>query len=485
MRSDLEAREWLLRAMRGGWLCLGLAGCSGEPEVPSPTAIASSPPTSVLLIGADGFACDLAQPMLEAGELPHLAGLIQRGVFGNVATLRPTKSPVIWTTIATGVGKRKHGIKGFLNRPGKAVSAEAGPEADPSRKKDLVRSTDRKVKALWNILTDAGRRVASIGWWVTYPVEPVNGVMVAQTNTVKPKRTEKAVLTLKGAVYADHPGQVWPLEREGQLNGQIQAVEAGLDRRVLRIFGGPFDKRFGAAWNNMWTGSLWSMRSDAIYHALSLDLLRSKTASYDLFMVYYGGTDVLAHRFFRWLKPERFAHPPAPEEVAAFQDIIPAYYRELDRMVGELVAAAPQDANIILVSDHGMGAHEPERPFLGNDPAGTSQTGGHKDAPPACLVAAGPHIQSAGTGLVPASHLGSVHMITPTVLALLQLPVGEDMGGRPSEKIIDPAYLRQNPPSSAPSHTPPGWRPEVVAVETDALGDEERREQLRALGYLE
>jgi hypothetical protein len=235
----------------------------------------------------------------------------------------------------------------------------------------------------------------------------------------------------------------------------------------------------------MWTGSLWSMRSDAIYHELSLELLREEGPEYDLFMVYFGGTDVLGHRFFRWFKPELYAHRPAPEELAAFQDIIPAYYRELDRMVGELVSAAPEDANIILVSDHGMGAIMTKQPFIGNDPSGTSQSGGHRNAPPACLVAAGPHILRTDTGITPAAHLGSVHMITPTVLALLQLPVGKDMGGRPSKKIIDPAYLAQHPPAVVSSHTPSGWSPEVVEVNTEALGDEERREQLRALGYIE
>lgn len=477
--KDLMFRAW------PGLLCLWLASCTCQPEQAAAPVVPSIPPTSVLLIGADGFACDLAEPMLQAGQLPNIAALIERGVFGKVKTLKPTKSPVIWTTIATGVGKRKHGIKGFLSRPTKRAQSEDGPEVDPRGERDLVRSTDRKVKALWNMISDAERRVASIGWWVSYPVEPVSGVMIAQTNTIKPKRTEKALLTLKGAVYADHPGQVWPLSRQAQLNRHIRTVETGLDARVSRIFGGPFNRDIGEAWNNMWTGSLWSMRSDAIYHEMSLDLLREEGSHYDLFMVYFGGTDVLGHRFFRWLRPELYAHPPAPEEVEAFKDIIPAYYRELDRMVGELVAAAPQDANIILVSDHGMGVFEPERPFIGNDPSGTSQTGGHRDAPPACLVAAGPHIRRADTGIAPAAHLGSVHMITPTVLALLQLPVGADMGGRPSERIIDPTYLAQHPPTVVASHTPAAWTPEVVELNTDLLGEEQRREQLRALGYIE
>ena len=37
----------------------------------------------------------------------------------------------------------------------------------------------RKVKALWNILSDTGRKVAVVGWWATWPSEKVNGAMVS------------------------------------------------------------------------------------------------------------------------------------------------------------------------------------------------------------------------------------------------------------------------------------------------------------------
>ncbi len=465
------------------WACTSSSEVSKTPV--SASSAPSVPSTPVLLIGVDGFACELAQPLLDAGQLPHIGALAVRGVYGTLKTLKPTKSPVIWTTIATGVGKRKHGIKSFMVHPSGTNSNQEGPESDHTGDKQLVRATDRKVKALWNILSDAGRRVASVGWWVTYPVEPINGVMVAQTNTVRPRTTQKGVLTLKGAIYADRPGQIWPATRQGQLNGHIASVEADLDARVERIFGGPFDRSFGTGWNNMWIGSRWSMRSDAIYHELSLDLMRSAAEPYDLFMVYYGGTDVLGHRFFRWLHPELYKHTPSEAEVAAFKDIIPAYYREIDRMVGELVAAAPSNANVIIVSDHGMVAHDPDQPFIGNDPAGVAQTGGHRAAPPACLVAAGPNILSAGTGGVSQGQLGSVRTITPTVLSLLGLPVGQDMSGKASRRIMAPAYVSANPMTTIPSHTPEGWHPKVVEVETAGTEDEQRREQLRALGYIE
>ena len=74
--------------------------------------------------------------------------------------------PVIWTTIATGKTPDQHRIGHFV-----AVN-EKGEQLP-------VTSQMRKVKALWNILSDAGRRVGVVGWWATWPAEKVNGTIVS------------------------------------------------------------------------------------------------------------------------------------------------------------------------------------------------------------------------------------------------------------------------------------------------------------------
>ena len=42
-----------------------------------------------------------------------------------------------------------------------------------------VTSQMRKVKALWNILSDAGKRTDVVGWWATWPAETINGTIVS------------------------------------------------------------------------------------------------------------------------------------------------------------------------------------------------------------------------------------------------------------------------------------------------------------------
>ena len=45
--------------------------------------------------------------------MPNLQKLIDGGVMGNVASLPPMLSPILWTSIATGKRADKHGILGF------------------------------------------------------------------------------------------------------------------------------------------------------------------------------------------------------------------------------------------------------------------------------------------------------------------------------------------------------------------------------------
>ena len=56
----------------------------------------------ILLIGWDAADWEMIDPLLQAGQMPALAQLIKGGLRGNLATLQPVLSPMMWTSIATG-----------------------------------------------------------------------------------------------------------------------------------------------------------------------------------------------------------------------------------------------------------------------------------------------------------------------------------------------------------------------------------------------
>ena len=121
----------------------------------------------ILLLGWDAADWQVIDPLLDAGLMPNLARLVNRGVVGNLATLHPPYSPILWTSIATGKRPTRHGIHGFQ---------EPTPDGTAVRP---ASSLSRTCKALWNIATQQGLTSVVVSWYPSHPVEPISGVMVS------------------------------------------------------------------------------------------------------------------------------------------------------------------------------------------------------------------------------------------------------------------------------------------------------------------
>ena len=200
------------------WLLVGLVGCGPSERVPAVRARSLAAP--VLLVAVDALEPDVVLPLLAQGELENLARLIREGTWGVLRTRKEARSPRIWTTIATGQPPARHGITGFTYE---------GPDGE----RRLFTSEDRRTKAFWNVLGDFGIESATIGWWVTFPAEPVLGLMVAQTNTLE----DRAAGLYKGALHEGVAGQVHPEARTAWVLASLRASEAALDERLAAIFG--------------------------------------------------------------------------------------------------------------------------------------------------------------------------------------------------------------------------------------------------------
>ena len=137
----------------------------------------SGRPARVIVLGWDGASWHLVLPLLEAGRLPNLRALMTAGAYGNLDTIVPTYSAVIWTSVATGVSPSRHGVLDFVQRPHDRAISRMSPEE--RGKLHFYSNADRKAKALWNLVSDAGRPVLVVGYHNTYPAEPVKGLMVS------------------------------------------------------------------------------------------------------------------------------------------------------------------------------------------------------------------------------------------------------------------------------------------------------------------
>src|SRR3990170_8356670 len=100
-----------------------------------------------VVIGLDGAAWHLLDPMIEAGVMPRLAALRERGAPGTFLSTVPTYTPPAWTSAATGVNPGRHGVYGFVEGHAQNKGLE------------LVHSGKIKVPTIWDIANAQGATV--------------------------------------------------------------------------------------------------------------------------------------------------------------------------------------------------------------------------------------------------------------------------------------------------------------------------------------
>ena len=80
--------------------------------------------------------------------------------------------------------------------------------------------------------------------------------------------------------------------------------------------------------------------------------------------------------------------------------------------------------------------------------------------------------------------IGSVLDITPTILALMDLPLGADMDGRPLLNLLVSGEKQRRRLATVPTHDTEEWRISRTRPELRAPLEAERLQQLKDLGYI-
>ena len=421
----------------------------------------------VLLIGWDGADWQLINPLLEAGLMPALQGLIDRGVSGRIATLQPIISPILWNSIATGKRADKHGILSFIE-----------PKADGSGVRP-VSSTSRRAKAIWNILSQRGLRSCVIGWYASHPAEAICGCVLTDLyqSSMGPKG-ENLPLDPR----AVHPADF--LEVAETLRVHPHTLTA---KHLLPFFpeGGPSDIK------DLRLGGVVKILADcASVHGAATYLAQNQ--EWDFMAVYYDAIDHFCHTCMEY-HPPRMAHV-TEEDARVFGYVVRGAYQFHDMMLGRLLDLVGSDTTIILLSDHGF-YNDQLRPKVMTQPRlDTDKGGGPVERFGAGLnplawhrlqgvfVAAGPGIKR--DELV---HGASLLDVTPTILALLGLPVADDMDGQALSQIFDApeSVAIERIASYEEPHPADGIHRDAPAEEQDPWAARQALDQLAALGYIE
>lgn len=404
----------------------------------------------VLVIGWDSADWKVIDPLIQQGKMPALKGLIERGVYGKIQTLDPPLSPMLWTSIATGFRADKHGIGGFI---------EPMPDGTGLRP---VTTTSRKVKAIWNILHHHDYKSNVVAWWPSNPAEPINGVMVSNLfhNATKPFGEEWEVLN----------GSVHPKELTDELKEwRVHPGEITLSMAIPFIPNLKDNKELRDARRSNGVAKVLANASSV--HAVSTNLIR--TTEWDFMAVYHDALDHFSHLAMKFHPPRR---PEIDEqEFEDYKHVVESGYRFHDMMLERTLELVDEDTTIVILSDHGFHSDHQRPLYIPKEPSGPAV----EHSPYGIFVMAGPGIRSGGQRISGASVLD----VTPTLLAHMNIPIGEDMEG----KVLHAVFEGQKEVTSIPS-----W--ELVQgdfgmhdadLQEDPWEAMEAMQQLVELGYIE
>lgn len=263
--------------------------------------------SKVLIIGLDGMPLDLVRSWAARGHLPNLQRLMEEGTSGELASTMPPTSGPAWSSFVTGKNPGKTGIYDFLYR-------REGSYVFPP-----VHAGMRGGRSLWALLGEAGRRVSVLNIPVSYPVEPVNGVMVSGWMT---------------PYYATD--YTYPRE----LGDEIRRAVGDYRIYPSETFSPAGERRFFQACDEL------------------LDLVTRTTlylmdrGEWDLLMTVYFDTDRILHQLWHYIDPE---HPWRAGDRQDRSAPVVRYFERLDADIGTILARAPQDTHVLVMSDHGMG----------------------------------------------------------------------------------------------------------------------------------
>ena len=269
--------------------------------------------SKVVVLGLDGATYRVLDPLMQAGAMPALTRLCERGTRTTLRSTIPTYTPPAWVSMATGVNPGKHGIFGFL-------------WTTPQEETQLAHSGLIAAPPMWTFLNELGARAGVLNVPMYYPPTPVDGFMIG------------------GGLAAG-----W-----SDISAPDFAAEAEHTRLVTDLAGGSYPLDTVVSYENDW-GSI-----EVIDRITRVQRLRHKVLSalldredVDVVFAVFEGPDRLQHLHYQYLV--EFSDWYDAPDAAVAREKATEYFSEVDAAIESLVAWAGSDGHVLVVSDHGFG----------------------------------------------------------------------------------------------------------------------------------
>ncbi len=282
------------------WVVLSNRSLASPPIAHSPDArLRPIADRGYALVCVDAAYWKIIDELIDEGRLPNFERLRDNGTWGQLITHGKRLSPIVWTTLVTGVTVDKHGVAGWTepSKEGRTI---------------MVPSTSRRAAALWNVADAAGLSSLVLNWLITAPPEKIEGAVIPNLDHV-----------FSGVAPTTHP--------------------AALSEAVLQEY----------------EAAAYARGDDAEEPIQKVDLVEriydmaTRIRDYDIVVTGTQATDDVQHRHFLHRYPELFDDEyweKPPEDMRRFENTIAETYDRVDALLGRF---AEDGRAIAIASDHG------------------------------------------------------------------------------------------------------------------------------------
>jgi hypothetical protein len=280
----------------------------------------------VILLEFNELSPALMETFISQGYLPNFRRLRDASlVFTTIAEeVAPNLDPWIqWVTVHSGLSFDEHGI--FHLGDGHKLA----------------------VKSLWDLVAAQGKTVWVCGSMNIKYDTPLRGAVVPDPWTVgvrpSPAELEPYYLFVQRNVQ-EYTNDRVPLSISDYLRFLKFMVTHGLSARTVRSI-------IGQLWSERRTGKgKWKRATilDKLQRDVFLHYFRKLRPAFSTFFL--NSTAHFQHAHWRNMDPEPFKIKPTDSDQAEYQHAVRYGYEEMDRIVGDILAAAPANAVVVMAT---------------------------------------------------------------------------------------------------------------------------------------
>lgn len=442
------------------------------------TVVAEPPDRKVALLGFDGVDPGLLTVLAERGEMPRFQELLANGALSRLETLKVGLSPPIWTTLATGVDPTVHAIHDFVVRRlwptgldlaavrryprgfGAATLLGWLAKKTPLVEEALITPRDRRAPPIWSLASLAGLPTCVIDWMGSWPSEPVTGTSVSDRAFVA---WNLGALSFASGETGD--GKVpLRLRKHGEEEEGSELPALCHPEPLCRSY---FPPSAGEREVRPTLDTAQFHTDENRFYLTTAERLLPATEC-RFFAFYSHLPDFVNHR----VNPKELEAALAGSYESEHGRALLEAYREIDRTLGVLLDHLGPETSVVIVSDHGV-------EIVGK---GARRRVSHSAGPDGVFLFR-PSSRATGTYQAPARV--SVYDVAPTVLALAGLPLAASMPGRQVEPAVILELGRLERRAIDADRLAEATAEAAQSMAIDPQVEEELRERLRSLGYIE